>query len=557
MVVVMALALSIIGGRLIYLQAVGNSAYERLARSQLRNIATVGATRGSIFDRNGANLALSVARQTIYADPSHMKDPGAIARVLAPILGRPEPELVATLSQRNLQFTYLARRVEPKLADQVAKLELPGVGQMTESKREYPDARLAGPVLGWVGTDKGLGGLEHQYNKFLSGTPGSLQAERDPSGREIPGTGRREVPAQRGGDLVLTLDQSLQYEVNQRLAAEVQKAKALGGTAVVMDIRTGDVLAMASVDGPTDTRPARPAPPTESNHPLTDVHEPGSTAKVITVAAALESGTIDMNTRFQVPWETSVGGAKFQDDEQHSTGNWTVREILTHSSNVGTIQIADKVGRTALDQMMRNFGFNARTPIGFPSESPGILPSPFQVDPAIMGSMPIGYGIATTAMQTLSVFTTVANGGVTRPPRLVAATIDSNGRRHRNAPLAARRVISAATAAQLNELLQEVVRTGTGVRASIPGYTVAGKTGTARKKPYVMPYKYFASFVGFAPAESPRLAAVVVLDEPQGQVYGGAVAAPVFKSIMQYALRLEGVAPSPPASASAPVGSGQ
>ncbi len=543
MVAVMVIALSVIGGRLIYLQAVGNSVYEDLAESQLRNIATVSATRGSIFDRNGADLALSVARQTIYADPSQVKHPAAVARVLAPVLGLSDLELAETLRQKNTQFSYLARLVEPELAKQVAKLKLPGIGQITESKREYPDARLAGPVLGWVGTDKGLGGLEHQYNTFLSGTPGTLQAERDPSGREIPGTGRREVPAQRGGDLVLTLDQSLQYEVNQRLTAEVQKAKARGGTAVVMDIRTGDVLAMVSVDGPTATRPARPAPQSESNRPLTDVHEPGSTAKVITVAAALESGEIDMNTRFQVESEISVGGAEFQDDEQHPTGDWTVREILARSSNVGTIHIAEKVGRTRLDQMMRNFGFNARTSIGFPSESPGILPSPFQVDPAIMGSMPIGYGIATTAMQTLNVFTTVANGGVTRPPRLVAATIDADGVRHRNTPLASRRVISSATAAHLNDLLQEVVRTGTGVKAAIPGYSVAGKTGTARKKPYVMPYKYFASFVGFAPAESPRLAAVVVLDEPQGQVHGGAVAAPVFRSIMQFALRLERVSP--------------
>ena len=553
LLVAMALALAVIGIRLIDLQALGNDRYDRLARSQLRNVATLSAVRGAIFDRNGRDLALSVRRPTIFVDPSLVQDPVRAARALAPVLGQSEASILATISTPNSQFEYLSRRVEPAVARTVAALELRGIGEVPESARVYPGDTLAGPVLGWVGSDnQGLGGLEAKYEELLRGTPGSLQVEKDPSGREIPATERHEIAAQPGGDLVLTIDQTLQFEVEQRLTAEVQKVKAAGGVAVVVDIRTGDILAMANVKGADDrTGPARPAPATAPNASVTEVHEPGSTAKVMTMAAALEYDVIDFNTRFSVPASISVGGAKFDDDQPHGTADWTVREILAKSSNVGTIMIAKDVGRQRLDLMMRKFGLGARTDIGFPGEQRGLLQGPTQIDPAIMGSLPVGYGIASTAVQTLGVFTTVANRGMSRPARLVAATIDANGERHQNRSMPARRVISETTAAELTDLLGEVVRTGTGVKAAIPGYAVAGKTGTARKHPYEKPYRYLASFGGFAPADAPRLAAVVVLDEPQTEVYGGAVAAPVFSAIMRFALRMEHIAPRDPAGADA------
>ena len=552
MLVVMVVALAAITAKLVDIQVVSRDRFEALARQQTVRRVVLPATRGSIFDRSGRDLAISVPRPTIYADPSRLQSPKLRQRVaekLAPVLNIPLPELIATLTQpKKTQFVYLAQQVSARLARQVARLGLAGVGQVADSKRIMPAGSLGAPVIGTAGKyDNGVSGVEIQYDDLLKGSAGSLAYERDPSGREIPAADRREVAAKRGSDLVLTLDQSLQYLVEQQLTAEVQKDNARGGMAAIVDVKTGDVLAMANINGPKGTVPAHPARPGSPNRLVTDAYEPGSTAKVATIASALEAGKITLDTRFSVPTSITIGGKQFPDDEAHGTADWTAREILPRSSNVGTIKIAGLTGRIKLDRMMRQFGFGARTALMFPGEQFGAMQPPTTADPSMMGSMPIGYGISTTAMQTLGVFTTVANSGMSRPVRLVAATIDANGVRHAAPPSRTsppRRVISAKTAAELNELLRGVVATGTGVKASIPGYTVAGKTGTARKPPYLFPYRYVASFGGFAPAEAPRLAAVVVLDEPKGDVYGGAVAAPVFSTIMQAALRMLHVAPT-------------
>ena len=552
MLVVMVVALAAITAKLVDIQVVSRDRFEALARQQTVRRVVLPATRGSIFDRSGRDLAISVPRPTIYADPSRLQSPKLRQRVaekLAPVLNIPLPELIATLTQpKKTQFVYLAQQVSARLARQVARLGLAGVGQVADSKRIMPAGSLGAPVIGTAGKyDNGVSGVEIQYDDLLKGSAGTLAYERDPSGREIPAADRREVAAKRGSDLVLTVDQSLQYLVEQQLTAEVQKDNARGGMAAIVDVKTGDVLAMANINGPKGTVPAHPARPGSPNRLVTDAYEPGSTAKVATIASALEAGKITLDTRFSVPTSITIGGKQFPDDEAHGTADWTAREILPRSSNVGTIKIAGLTGRIKLDRMMRQFGFGARTALMFPGEQFGAMQPPTTADPSMMGSMPIGYGISTTAMQTLGVFTTVANSGMSRPVRLVAATIDANGVRHAAPPSRTsppRRVISAKTAAELNELLRGVVATGTGVKASIPGYTVAGKTGTARKPPYLFPYRYVASFGGFAPAEAPRLAAVVVLDEPKGDVYGGAVAAPVFSTIMQAALRMLHVAPT-------------
>lgn len=554
MLVVMVVALAAITAKLVDIQVVSRDRFEALARQQTIRRVVLPATRGSIFDRSGRDLAISVPRPTIYADPSRLQSPKLRQRVaekLAPVLNRPVAELIATLTKpKQQQFVYLAQQVSGRLARQVARLGLPGIGEVADSKRMMPADSLAAPVIGMAGVfDNGVSGIEHQYDAILKGSAGTLAYERDPSGREIPASSRREVAAKRGSDLVLTVDQSLQYLVEQQLTAEVQKVKARGGMAAIVEVKTGDVLAMANVDGPVGAVAAHPARPGSPNRLVTDAYEPGSTAKVATIASALEAGKITLDTRFSVPTSITIGGKEFPDDEAHDTADWTPREILAKSSNVGTIKIASLAGRIGLDRMMRQFGFGARTALSFPNEQFGAMQPPTTADPSIMGSMPIGYGISTTAMQTLGVFTTVANGGMSQPARLVAATIDSNGVRHAAPPSRTsppRRVISAKTAAELNELLRGVVAAGTGVKAAIPGYTVAGKTGTARKPPYLSPYRYVASFGGFAPAEAPRLAAVVVLDEPTGEVHGGAVAAPVFSTIMQAALRLLHVAPTNP-----------
>ncbi len=473
--------------------------------------------------------------------------PTDLANRLAPLLGLPAARLETELRTPGTRYVRLAAQVDPDVAAAVRKLGDPGIGFVAEDKRFSTDDSLAGPVIGSVTDGRGGSGLEAAYNAVLSGRAGRLEEERDPSGRVIPAADQHETPAEAGSDLVLTLDQSLQYQVEQHLVAEVAKVRAQHGMAVVADVRTGDILAMAQVDGPAGGHPARPAPPTARNRAFTDPFEPGSTTKVITAASALETGAIDPTTRFDVPASIKIGDGVFADDESHGTESWTVSDILQRSSNVGAIKIAATVGRATLDRYMRDFGFGARTAVNFPGESRGILQSPSSIDPSIMGSMPIGYGIAVTAMQTLQVFATVANGGVSRPLRLVDATIDAEGHRHRRSSLPGRRIISAQTARTLNTILQGVVANGTGKQAAVPGATTAGKTGTARKPPYEPPLHYMASFAGFVPAESPRLVGIVVLDDPATEIHGGAVAAPVFSQIMQDGLRLTAGKVSAPA----------
>jgi cell division protein FtsI/penicillin-binding protein 2 len=440
---------------------------------------------------------------------------------------------------------YVARKVDGPTMMKVKALALPGVNFVPESKRFYPDGALAAPVLGFVGTDNsGLGGLEAQYNDRLAGKRGELQVELDPQGRQLPGGQRQVAESQRGGDLVLTIDQGLQYESEQVLAEEVGNANAKGGMAIVMDVASGNVLSMANVEGAGPGHPARPAPADQRNRPVVDVYEPGSTNKVITVAGALEDGVAGADSVFQTPGQLTVGGTDYKDEASHPS-SMQVRDIVRLSSNVGTIQIARKLGKERFDAYLRAFGFGQPTGLGFPGEANGLVLPLSQYNDTSLASMPIGNGLAVTAMQMLDVYTTIANGGATRPPRLVAATVGKDGTRHDEPMPETRQVVSPTTAATMRTMLKDVVANGTGTKAQIPGYDVAGKTGTARKPPYDKPpYKYVASFAGFAPANAPRLAAIVVLDEPQSNYFGGQVAAPIFSRIMEYALRLERVLPN-------------
>ncbi len=548
------LAFVAIGVRLVDVQAMSRDRYSRLGLDQRLRTVELAAERGSIFDRNGSDLAVSVQQQTVWADPRVIDDPAGYAAELAPVVGVDEEELRLKLAQNDKAFVYVARKVDDDAAARVRELALPGVDFVPESERFYPSNTLAGPVLGFVGTDNdGLGGLESAYEDELTGRPGEVVVERDPQGREIPDGERRVEPSERGSDLVLTIDQSLQYEAERVLVEEVTAAKAKGGLAIVLDVQTGDVLAMANVEGANSEHPARPAPAGAPNRSVTDVYEPGSTNKVITVSGALEEGNVTPGSWYDVPGKITIedetGPHVFEDVETHPTA-MTVADIVRESSNVGTILIARSLGRDRFDSYLRNFGFGQPTTLEFPGESPGILLPLSDYNDTSMASMPIGNGIAVTAMQMLDVYTTLANNGESRPPRLVAATIGPDGTRHDEPVADSRQVVSPDTAAAMRLLLESVVTGGTGTKAAIPGYRVAGKTGTARKPPYEHPpYKYVASFAGFAPADSPLLSAIVVLDEPRSSYFGGQVAAPVFSRIMQYALRLERVPPNPEATA--------
>lgn len=549
LLVIMAVAFAAIAVRLFDVQAVEGRRYEAMAMAQRVHSVDLPAQRGSIFDRDGNQLALSVPQQTVYADPRVVKDPDRYARKLAPIVDVNQKDLRERLSQKRLAFVYVARTVSDEKAAKIKKLDLPGLGFIPESKRFYPAGSLAGPVLGFNGTDnKGLSGFEMKYNGLLHGKNGKLVAEEDPNGREIPATQRTAEAAQRGGDLVLTVDESLQYEVEKQLLAQVKAVSARGGIAIVSDVQTGDVLAMASVTGARNGSPAQLTPAAASNPALASIYEPGSTAKVITVSAALETKAIQPDSTFYVEPKLKIADKWFQDAEYHKPQVWNVGEIIRQSSNIGVIHIAEKLGKERLNLYQHAFGFGRKTPIDFPYESAGLMKEPSQYVATDMGSIPIGYTTAVTPMQMLDVFTTIANRGVSSPPRLVAATIDANGERHDLPAPKGHRVVSEQTAAEMNLMMRGVVsKGGTGEQAAVPGYTVAGKTGTSRKPPYEPTPRYMASFAGFAPAENPRLAAIVVIDQPGAtneSYYGGKVAAPLFASIMKYALRLESVPPS-------------
>jgi cell division protein FtsI (penicillin-binding protein 3) len=538
---VMVLAFAAIGVRLFDLQARDRTHLTSLGLGQRVRTVPIPAERGNIFDRTGKVLAVSVPQTTIVADPRVIKDPIAYAAKLAPILQVDQDSLAQRLSNGKSAFAYVARKVDDATTARVRKLHLIGISYQAESRRFYPTGSVAGPVIGFTGTDNnGLGGMEYRYDKLLTGSPGSVQVERDPQGNDIPGGEHQIRAAKRGQDLVLTIDQSLQWNTEQALLQGVSSMNAKGGTAVIVDVQTGDVLAMATVDGATDTQPAQVASATTNNRPITDVYEPGSTNKVITMSGAIQEGLVSPDTTFDdIGQSVNVGGTDYEDVEDHPS-TMSVADILAQSSNVGTIKIAGMLGKDNLAKYLDAFGFGQPTGLGLPGESSGSSFDAAQYTDTSMGSIPIGYGIAVTAMQMLDVYTTIANHGMTRPPRLVDATVGADGKRHDATLPAPRPIVSAATADAVKGMLRKVVTEGTGVKADIPGYPVAGKTGTARKAPYDTG-EYNASFAGFAPVDNPRLSAIVVMDSPEGSIFGADAAAPVFQQIMRFALTYERV----------------
>jgi cell division protein FtsI (penicillin-binding protein 3) len=550
-VIVMAIAFTAVLARLVQVQGLDARRYAAFGVSQRTSARTLPAERGSIFDRNGRELAMTVPQTTVWTNPHLVTDPAGEARALAPVLGDDAPAIQQKLTQ-GASFVYLARKVDDAMAAKVKSLNLEGVFTIPEPKRFLPADALAAPVLGTVGLDnQALSGLEVKYDKALAGKPGRMVVERDPQGSQIPGGVRDYQPSTRGDDLVLTIDQSLQFETERALAAEVVAAHALGGMALVMDSKTGELLALANlVAGKNGGPPAAAA----SNEVLTNVFEPGSVNKLITISGALESGVIKPTDKLMVPATIKVGHDTFSEHDPHPTQQWSITDIVANSSNVGSIMIGQRLGKTRLDHFLRAYGFGAKTAIGFPGESSGLLLDPAHYYNNSMGTVPIGQGLAVTATQLLAAYNTVANGGEYVAPKLVRATVDAGGQRQFTPASTRRRVISEKTAGEMTAMLNEVVRVGTAKAAAIDGYTVAGKTGTARKTlEGARGYKtgaYFSSFAGFVPSQKPAFTALVVLDEPT-PIYGGLVAAPVFAQIARYALREFRVPPPPPATATA------
>jgi cell division protein FtsI (penicillin-binding protein 3) len=529
----MALAFAGVVARLVFVQGLSSSRYANFGVSQRVRSVNIPAERGSIFDRNHVELAMTIRQRTVWANPQLVRDPVGDARALAPVLNMDEGALTDKLRAPG-GFVYLARKVDDATADKVAALKIQGINLLEEPKRFEPAGDLAASVLGQVGLDnQGLSGLEAQYERQLQGRPGESVIEQDPTGKQIAGGLREIKKSAKGRDLTLTLDRSMQYETERALSQEIVASSAKGGIAIVSDPRTGDILSMASLVAGANGAAPVPAP---SNSAVTSVYEPGSANKAVTISGALEEGIVQPADTITVPDHITIGTADIHDDENHATGSWTITDIVANSSNVGTDLIAQRLGKTRIDKYLRAYGYGQKTALHFPGESAGLLLDPKNWSGASIATVPIGQGVAVTALQMLEVYNTIANGGVYIAPRLVDGA---------SVP-APRRVVSTKTAQQITAMLEQVVTRGTAKAAHIDGYNVAGKTGTARKvaeggKGY-KDGAYIATFAGFVPAESPQLSAIVVLDEPT-PIYGGLVSAPVFAELARYGLRLFRIPP--------------
>jgi cell division protein FtsI (penicillin-binding protein 3) len=526
--------------RATWLQTVRAESLSSLGLTQHRESVTIPAGRGTIFDRSGIELALGERATTVYANPMQIANPRRAAAAVERTLGVSADRIFPTLADRSHGFVYVARQADPAQAAALQRLKLPGFGFYPEEHRTYPQGSVAAQVLGFVGTDgKGLSGLELQFDKELAGRPGKETVVKDPSGRVIDVQGERaEVP---GRDLHLTLDHSIQANAEEVLRDTVRKWAAKSASAIVLDPRTGAILAMAVQPGYDANRfPSAPID-LQRNTTVTDTYEPGSTFKLITVAGALSERIVAPTTRFTLPYSLHVADRVIHDAEERGTVNYSVAQILAHSSNIGAITLAEMLDRTRLSSWITKFGFGRTTGIDFPGESPGIVLQPDKWSGSTIGNVPIGQGIAVTPVQMAAAYAAIANRGIWSRPHLVDH-VAGGGR----PSLKKRRLVSLRTADQLMRMLKDVVAEGTGQYAAMPGYQVAGKTGTAQKPDSHGGYatgRYVASFVGIVPASRPRFVILVAVDEPRGAIWGGTVAAPAFQQIARFDLQYLEVPP--------------
>ena len=543
----MAFAFGAISVRLVVLQVSQAQELKDRAFDQRVRTMDLPAQRGQILDRNGARLALSTPADDVYADPQLVDDPWGAATRLSPLLGVAVPDLVHAMTSDGT-FVYLGRQLGRDASDRIQRLALPGIGLLPTSKRSYPAGSLASQVLGFVGTDGvGLTGLELGYQDVLAGTPGERTHELGLTGQAIVSGVDEERAPIAGATVVTTIDRDLQFQAQAALEQAVEEQGARGGTVIVMDPRTAEVLAMASSPW-FDPNAFGDAPSaTYRNRAVTDAYEPGSTNKVITAAAAIQERAIPLGTRLTVPWTMPVGDYIIHDSQPHAPMQMTLGDIVAESSNIGAVMVADRVGASTLATYLARFGLGRATGIGFPGESNGIILPLDQWNDTILATTAYGQGIAATPLQMVSVYSTIANDGRWVQPKLVRGTIGPEGSLDPSEVAPARRVVSAGTARMVTRMLAYAVEDGTGTNAQIPGYQVAGKTGTARiptgDGSGYLEGQYIASFIGFLPAGDPKVVVAAILDRP-ATVYGGLAAAPLFKRVALAAIARLDIAPA-------------
>jgi len=527
-------------GRAAWLQGVRAESLARMAEQQHRQTVAIPASRGTIYDRTGVQLAIGEQATTVYADPKTVRDPRRVAYEAGRALGVDVAKLYAKLRNRRSSFVYVARKADPAAADRLKKKGLVGLGFYPEERRAYPQGRVGAHVIGYAGLDnEGLAGIELRLDRQLRGHPGSETVVRDPFGRAINFVSERSE--REGHDVFLTLDHTIQANAELVLRNTVEEFRARSATAIVLEPHTGDALAMAVAPGFDANRFGAIPPDVTRNRTVTDVYEPGSTFKLVTVAGALSEGLVTPQSSFVLPYSIQVADRVIHDAESRGTETMTVAHILSHSSNVGAITLAQKFGKDRLARWISRFGFGRKTGIGYPGEARGFVLDPDEWSGSTIGNVPIGQGIAVTPVQMAAAYGAVANRGVWVQPHLIRR-IEGGRRAHPKR----RRMLTRTVAAQLNAMLQSVVSGGTGTSAAVPGYKVAGKTGTAEKPSPAGGYgtgKYVASFVGMVPASDPRLVILVVVDEPTVTYWGGVVAAPAFAQIARFALQYLEVPP--------------
>jgi len=535
--------LVLVGGKAVAL-ASSSENLTRIALEQQTASVVLPARRGAILDRNGRELAVGKPALTVFATPYLLDDRKAAARSLCVALQitkkKERRALEKALAAPRSGFAYVARIVDPALAKAALALDLPGVGAYDEEERSYPLKGSAAQVLGFAGVDgNGLAGVEMEYDEQLAGVAGSEVIVRDPAGHTLR-TVRETQPAS-GQTVRLTLDEDIQYTAEDVLEHTVRSSSATAATAIVMDPRSGEILAMANVPKVKDNAFGR-KPAFDRNRCVTDIYEPGSIFKLVTVSGALADGLVKPGTKFTLPPSLTLYDRTINESHARGTVTYSVREILQWSSNVGAVTIGMKMGKGRLLKWMDAFGFARPTGVDFPGEAAGIVPPAAQWSGTSIVNIPMGQGIAVTPIQMAVAFSTVANNGVAVKPRLIAQVGDAV-----YDDVVKRRVIPASVARAVRSMLATAVAAGTGAKAQIPGYEVAGKTGTAEKAlPGGGGYSktdYVASFIGMVPADHPRLVVLVAVDSPRTSIYGGDIAAPAVQKIMRFALQQLEIAP--------------
>lgn len=526
--------------RALWLGVVKGDSLAQAAATQQVVTAEVPARRGAIVDRRGVELAVSEPADDVTATPYLVDDPVAVARLLAPLLDEPEDELAAALARRDTGYVVLARKVPAEVADDIESLGLEGIDLAPGSRRVYPRDFLASQVLGILGraddspAEVGRAGLEYAFDDELRGTDGERRIVRDALGEPIEIQDVRTP--EEGKTLGLTIDAAIQDKVESVLADVGATYRPKGATAIVMDPRTSEILAMANWPRVDANRPGDAPAYAQQNRAVGHTYEPGSTFKAFTVAGALEAGEVTPDTSFELPPQIQVADRTIGESHERGPITLTTSGILAQSSNVGSIMIGQRLGKERFDKWVRRFGFGTTTGSELPGEEGGIVPPVEKYSGSSMGNLPIGQGISVTPLQMTAAYAAIAGDGVLRAPRVVKTIGGEPAPRPRG-----KRILSTRTAAQVRSMLEGVFAPGgTASEVAIPGYALAGKTGTANKVDETTgeysQSRYVASFVGFAPAKKPELLVSVMVDEPQGAIYGGDVAAPAFGKIAAFAL---------------------